>query len=238
MTKILYVNNDIRRDEQLTAALASFHIKPYRVNTMQDTIPILSQDKEILCVVIDEYATSHALHYLAIMREITDSPIFILTDSYVSKKHADALRAGAHYYGAYGDTIKDEIDVIFEIVKQYNSYATRKTADVLICDDVMLSLSGHYVVVQGVSLSLSKIEFDLLRALMKNPGTVLTFEQLFSRIWGSEYVKTSHEVLWTTIRRLRNKLKISPDSPERIENVRGVGYRFAPDIQKSESHIE
>jgi len=211
----------------MTVALASFHIKPHRVDTMQDTIAILSQGREFLCIVINEDTTPAFLHYLPIMRELTDYPIFILTNSYTTKKHAEALRAGAYYYGTHGDTIEDEVDVVFEVVKQYNNCVARETANVLVCDDVILSLSGHYAVVQGVQLSLSKTEFELLHTLMEHAGSALTFDQLFDRVWGSDHAKVSHEVLWTAIRRLRNKLRVRPDSLDRIENVRGVGYRFA-----------
>ena len=226
MTRILCVNKNMRLYEQATTALSAFHLKPKRVDTMQDAISTLSKDKEFLCIMIDEDDTPSWLHYLPIMRELADFPIFILTTTYTTKKHAQALRAGAHYYGTHGDTIEGEIDVVFEMVKQYNNCGSRETANVLILGDIILFLSGYYMAVQGVRLPLTRIEFELLYIFMINSGSVLTFEKLFGCVWGADSKEPSHEVLWTAIKRLRKKLKVNSDCPEYIENVRGVGYRF------------
>ena len=73
---------------------------------------------------------------------------------------------------------------------------------------------------RGVELTLK--EFELLRYLMKNPGIVLTREQILEKIWGYEYYGETRTVD-VHIRTLRQKLG---DSGKWIETVRGVGYRI------------
>ena len=77
---------------------------------------------------------------------------------------------------------------------------------------------------KGIEVSLTKMEFDILEYLMSNRGIILTHTQILYTIWGDEYEETSYKVLRNAIKRLREKLRISPDSPNYIENEREVGY--------------
>ena len=71
-------------------------------------------------------------------------------------------------------------------------------------------------------MTLTLKEFDLLRTLMVNNGRVLTRSQLLEEVWGITYVGETRTVDMH-IRTLRQKLGSYGD---RIETVRGVGYRW------------
>jgi DNA-binding response OmpR family regulator len=83
----------------------------------------------------------------------------------------------------------------------------------------------HEVVVDDRPLSLTVIEFDLLAALARDPGVVLTREQLLDRVWGQDFVGDDH-LLDVHIAKLRGKLGDDPGQPRFIETVRGVGFRL------------
>lgn len=74
----------------------------------------------------------------------------------------------------------------------------------------------------GVRLALTYKEFEMLRLFLKNPGMAFTREQLFTTIWGEEFVGESRTVDMH-IRTLRQKLG---KYGEMIETVRNVGYRM------------
>jgi DNA-binding response OmpR family regulator len=78
-------------------------------------------------------------------------------------------------------------------------------------------------------LPLSTLEFDLLHALMRHPGQVLSREQLLSQVWGYEYHGDSRTVD-TAVKRLRAKLRAAHDeAAEMLVTVRGVGYKLSDD---------
>jgi DNA-binding response OmpR family regulator len=83
----------------------------------------------------------------------------------------------------------------------------------------------HEVVVDDRPVSLTVIEFDLLAALAREPGVVLTREQLLDRVWGQDFVGDDH-LLDVHIAKLRAKLGDEASEPRFIETVRGVGFRL------------
>lgn len=86
---------------------------------------------------------------------------------------------------------------------------------------VRLDLRTRRVTVDGAEVELSAREFSLAQELLEHPGQVLTREQLLSRVWGFDFDPASN-VVDVYIRYLRRKL-----GGDRIETVRGVGYRLA-----------
>lgn len=84
-----------------------------------------------------------------------------------------------------------------------------------------LDLRGRRASVDGREVDLSAREFALAEAFLRNPGQVLSREQLLSRVWGYDFDPSSN-VVDVYVRYLRNKL-----GAERIETVRGMGYRLA-----------
>ena len=87
---------------------------------------------------------------------------------------------------------------------------------------VRMDLSGRTVTVDGERAALTYKEFELLRLFLSHPGVAFTREQLMSEIWSTDYCGESRTVDMH-IRTLRGKLGPYGD---RIETVRGVGYRL------------
>jgi len=68
-------------------------------------------------------------------------------------------------------------------------------------------------------------EFDLLAALMRNRGAVLTRDVLLAQVWG-EGGQARDRSVDNQVHALRQKIELDPATPTRITTVRGVGYRF------------
>ncbi len=81
------------------------------------------------------------------------------------------------------------------------------------------------VAVDGRPVELTALEFDLLAALVRDPGVVIRRQALLDRIWGPEFVADDH-LVDVHVANLRRKLGDSPIRPRFIETVRGVGYRL------------
>lgn len=92
---------------------------------------------------------------------------------------------------------------------------------VLTAGDLSLDLRTRRASVDGRISELSAREFALAEVLLRNPGQVLTREQLLSQVWGYDFDPGSN-VVDVYVRYLRKKL-----GADRIQTVRGMGYRLA-----------
>ena len=72
---------------------------------------------------------------------------------------------------------------------------------------------------------LTQKEFELLLFLAKNPNRVFSKEALFERIWGYDAISDTATVT-VHMSKLREKIESSPNKPEHLETVWGIGYRF------------
>jgi DNA-binding response OmpR family regulator len=77
----------------------------------------------------------------------------------------------------------------------------------------------------GRPVTLTATEFRLLEFFLSNPGRVYSREQLLSEIWGEDTHVTPRNVD-VHIRRLRERIEETPNTPLWIQTVRGFGYRF------------
>jgi two-component system response regulator MtrA len=96
--------------------------------------------------------------------------------------------------------------------------------------EVSIDFVAHEVKRDGRVIALTRLEFDLLAALAREPGRVFTRDALLSEVWG--YRQTSDTRLVNVhVQRLRSKIERDPDNPELVMTVRGVGYRAGNFIQ-------
>ena len=87
-----------------------------------------------------------------------------------------------------------------------------------------LDAARRLVRVDGATVDLTALEFDLLRVLARDPGVVVGRQSLLDRVWGPDFVGDDH-LVDVHIGNLRKKLGDDPGQPRFIETVRGVGYR-------------
>ncbi|MEV0093782.1 response regulator transcription factor [Streptomyces sp. NPDC050738] len=79
----------------------------------------------------------------------------------------------------------------------------------------------------GVTVDLSRTEFELLRFLMRNPRRVLSKDQILDRVWAYDFGGRAH-IVELYISYLRKK--IDAGRTPMIHTVRGVGYVLKPDV--------
>jgi two-component system response regulator RegX3 len=91
---------------------------------------------------------------------------------------------------------------------------------------VRVDRARHEVHLRGEPIELPPKEFSLLAELVEYAGRVLSRQHLINEIWGMDYVGDT-KTLDVHIRRLRTRIEDDPQDPQRIQTVRGIGYRFA-----------
>lgn len=145
------------------------------------------------------------------------TPVLILTARDAVPDRIAGLNLGADDY------VVKPVD-LYELAARLHALVRRShgvAEDVLRCGLVWLATASREVRYDGQAVTLSMREFDLLHALMLNPGRILSREQLEQRLYagGAEVESNAIEV---HVHHLRRKLH-----PELIRTVRGVGYLLA-----------
>jgi DNA-binding response OmpR family regulator len=91
--------------------------------------------------------------------------------------------------------------------------------------ELTIDFDRRQVTLAGGEIRVTYVEFEILGALARSPGRVLTRETLLEHVWGdSEY--RDPRTVDVHIRHLREKIERDPKEPEFLFTVRGVGYRF------------
>ncbi len=90
-----------------------------------------------------------------------------------------------------------------------------------------MHVDGHTFQIGRIDVGLSITEFALMQELMRNPGRMLSHDQLRQHLWGDIHPVNVAIAINTYVKRIRRKIhQIQQHS--RIETVRGVGYRLRP----------
>lgn len=100
--------------------------------------------------------------------------------------------------------------------------------------ELTVQFSSHSVERQGVTVNLSRREWQLFVAFLSRPGEYLTRRELADAAWGRT-AEVRREQIELYVSRLRVKVETDPHHPVLIETVRGKGYRLSPTAVVSES---
>ncbi len=152
-------------------------------------------------------------------------PIIMVTAQTDTHDMVAGLEAGADDYVTKPVVIK-ELAARIRATLRRSSY-TESSGDERIerVGSVELLREQGVVRKSGQEIPLTKTEFFLLCEFADHPNIVLSRDQLLERVWGYEFLGDSR-LVDAHVRRLRVKIEDSPDEPQLIVTVRGLGYRL------------
>ena len=146
-------------------------------------------------------------------------PVVMATAKGAEYDKVQSLDLGADYYLTKPFGVMEFLACVRSVLRRCGGSEPGK---ILGLEGVRMDLSGRTVTVDGDRAALTYKEFELLRLFLSHPGVAFTREQLMSDIWGTDYCGESRTEDMHN-RTLRGKLGPYGD---RIETVRGVGYRL------------
>ena len=114
-----------------------------------------------------------------------------------------------------------------ELIARIKTRLRRTNADVsglLTIGDLSIDIQAHQITRGGKQIALTRLEFDLLVALAKEPGRVFTRDALLREVWGYRH-STDTRLVNVHVQRLRSKIEHDAEHPEIVVTVRGVGYK-------------
>ncbi len=156
-----------------------------------------------------------------ILRKESEVPILLLTARGAEIDRVIGLESGADDYIVKPFSLPELVARVRAALRRF----PRQRGDRLQAGDLAVDLAARRVYLGEREVKLSHKEFELLATLLRNKGAVLSREFLITQVWGFDFAGDPRTVD-VHVRWLREKLEKDPSHPERLQTVRGVGYRI------------
>ena len=218
MSRILIAEDEARISEFLEKGLRASGLTTTVVTTGVQALGMARSGEFDLMILdiglpeLDGFTVLHALRAASV-----DLPVLILTARDGVDDTVAGLRSGADDYMSKPFHF-DEL--LARVQRRLSNPIRSGGANVLVHHGITLDLRTRRLHCDGRAMDLTACEFALMNLFLTHPGQILSREQLLSRVWGYDYEPGSN-VVETYVRYLRRKI-----GPERIETVRGMGYRL------------
>ncbi|MBE2198304.1 MAG: response regulator transcription factor [Anaerolinea sp.] len=165
--------------------------------------------------------------FLRLHRQERSTPIIMLTARIEDVDKIAGLEMGADDYVTKPFSPRELVARVRAVLRRMEPAADRP--DLVRRGDLELDRSAHMLHVNGETVELTRMEFDLLSTLLSNPGRAFSRLELLERTQGFAYDGYERTVD-VHVKNLRKKIEPDTAQPQYILTVFGVGYRFNPDL--------
>ncbi|PRO67185.1 response regulator transcription factor [Alkalicoccus urumqiensis] len=156
-------------------------------------------------------------------QEQNETSIIMITAKTSSEQKIAGLRMGADDYITKPFS-PNELMARVEAVLRRGSMLCQRVAH----NGLVIKPRRGEVLLHDRQVPMTKYEFSLLYYFMQHPDIVLSREQLMEQIHPNDETVVMDRTIDAHIKKLREKIEKTPSAPERIQTVRGMGYRFVP----------
>jgi two-component system KDP operon response regulator KdpE len=227
VTRVLVVDDEPQILRALRISLAA---RGYDVLTAADggsALHTAASDRPDLVVLDLGLPDVDGVDVIRKLRAWTEVPIVVLSGRSGSSDKVAALDAGADDYVTKPFSVDELLARIRAVTRRLGN---RDAEPVVQLGAHTVDLNAHTIHVTGDparTVHLTRTEWQLLEALLREPGKLLTQRQLLRQVWGPAYHHETH-YLRQYIGHLRRKLEPDPARPRHLLTEPGMGYRFRP----------
>ena len=192
----------------------------------------LAQNEDVHLMLLDVMMPQmDGLETLTRLREFSNIPVILLTAKSEDSDKILGLNVGADDYVTKPF---NPVEVLARVRSQLRRYLQLGAGSVrpasIVIGGIELDDSAKTVTVDGEPVALTPKEYDILRFLMKNAGTVFSPSEIYRRVWNDVPLNAAGAIA-VHIRHLREKIEINPTEPRYIKVVWGKGYKMEGGIK-------
>jgi len=224
-TRILLVD-----DEQSIQTLLSYPLRKdgYHVTSALDGREALQRFEEARFDLVILDLMLPKLDGVEVCRELrsrSQVPIIMLTAKDTEVDKIVGLELGADDYITKPFSMREFRSRVKAALRRSRMAGEPPSEEEIDHGELKIDFGRRMVTLHDEEIRVTYVEFEILGALARSPGRVLSRETLLEHVWGdSEY--RDPRTVDVHIRHLREKLESDPKEPEFLFTVRGVGYRF------------
>lgn len=212
-------------DETLLADSTAEYFNLFGVKTavaygVSDCRAFFQENTAALCLLDINLGDGSGFALCRELREKTDIPILFISARTSDDDQIVALSIGGDDYIQKPCSLSVLLAKVRAVLKRCKSRDEGRYAD----GHLLVDFNSHQVLVEGKAVKLTALEFRLLAYLVRNPGRVISKQELFEKVWENQL--TGDGTLNVHIRRLREAIERVPGNPTYIRTVWGDGYRF------------
>ncbi len=217
--RVLLVEDDVRVAGALETALRRRGYDLLRAGSAAEALAASPVDLVLLDLGLPD---RDGIEVCRELRRRSDVAIIAVTARADERDRIAGLRIGADDYVVKPFGMAELQARIDAVMRRAARSAARQGG--ITIGPLTIDLDAHRVTADGAEISLTRKEYDLLAALARRPGAVVTRDQLLADVWQTTWVGSPHTVE-VHVASLRGKL----GDPALIQTVRGVGYRLRAD---------
>ena len=223
MIRILVVDDEPQMIRVLRINLLARQYEVVTAGTGQAGLDAARQDRPDLVVLDLGLPDLDGVEVIRRLRTWTKVPVIVLSGRADSHDKVDALDAGADDYVTKPFSV-DELLARIRVVTRRQAAPGEAVAGVRIGDH-QLDLVKRTITPDDVHLT--RTEWQLLAAVVAEPGKLLSQRYLLEKVWGPAYRAETQNVR-QYMAQLRRKLEPDPTRPAHLLTEPGMGYRFQP----------
>lgn len=225
--RILVVDDEIEIVRALQRSLAAHGYDVFTANSGEEALEAISHYRPDLMVLDLGLPGISGLEVAKRVRAESNLPIIVLSVKDTERDKVLALDLGADDYVSkpFG---MDEVLARIRVALRHSAQIESGTEPIFTVGPLKIDFAQRRVEVNGQEVKLTPTEYDLLKALVKNRGKIMTRHMLLSQVWGTGYGAEAH-YLHVYVGQLRRKIEPDPAHPRFILTISGVGYRFNAD---------
>ena len=222
--RILVVDDEPEIQRFLKAALIAAGYEPIAAGTAEEALK-LAVNKAPDAIVLDlGLPDRDGKDVLRDIRAFSDVPVIILSARDRETEKIEALDLGADDYVEKPFGIGELMARLRAALRHAAPDAPRTTKFEI--DGLVVDTERRIVSRDGATVRLTPKEYDLLVALVRHAGRVVTHRQILKDVWGAAHVDDT-QYLRVFIGQLRAKIERDPSTPAIVRTEPGVGYRVA-----------
>ena len=190
------------------------------------------RENEIHLVLLDIMMPQmDGIQTLTALREFSNVPVILLTAKSEDIDKVLGLTVGADdYITKPFNPVELQARAKSQIRRYMQLGSGVKREDLYEAGGIALNDKTKEVTLDGEPVSLTKIEYNILRFFMQNPGEPFTPRQIYLKVWNDEPYGMEKTVA-VHIRHLREKLEYDPSNPRYLVAVWGQGYKLLTDSE-------
>ena len=221
MTLVMVVDDDQDLSEMLGIVLTGAGIDVDLVSRGDEALDVFRNNPPDLVLLDVMLPGLDGIEVCRLIRAESMVPIIMLSAKGDSHDVVRGLEAGADDYMV--KPFKHPSELVARIRTRLRRTNT-EISGLLTIGDLAIDVTAHQIQRAGKQIALTRLEFDLLVALAKEPGRVFSRDALLSEVWGYRH-STDTRLVNVHVQRLRAKIEHDAERPEIVVTVRGIGYK-------------